>query len=287
MAQFAARSDVRDRVVFLADYDIALMERLACGVDVWINTPRRPWEACGTSGMKLLVNGGVNLSVLDGWWAEAFSPEVGWAIGDGHEHDGAWWDALEAGELYDLLERQIIPEFYARDPDGIARPWLRRIRASLSQLTPRFSSYRMLREYVDNAYAPAAAAYRRRSADNGAVAAALASWRAALDAHWGDIRFGEVHVERRDESWAFQVGVSLGGLDPHAVRVELYADPDGDGAEPALMAPADVAIADGAVHLYRASVPASRPASHYTPRVVPWRQEAGVPLEDARILWYR
>ena len=117
--QFIRRPEVRPHVIFLSDYDMLLTERLVQGVDVWINTPRRPWEASGTSGMKVLVNGGINLSELDGWWAEAYTPEVGWALGDGQEHgDDPAWDAAEAKALYDLLEREVIPEFYNRDDTG-------------------------------------------------------------------------------------------------------------------------------------------------------------------------
>src|SRR5436309_1102906 len=121
---FSRQPKLRDHVVFLADYDMLLAERLVEGVDVWINTPRRPWEASGTSGMKVLVNGGLNLSELDGWWAEAYTPEVGWALGDGLEHgDDPAWDAVEADALYDLLEREVIPEFYTRDQRGIPTAW--------------------------------------------------------------------------------------------------------------------------------------------------------------------
>jgi starch phosphorylase len=117
--QFIRQTEARAHVIFLSDYDMHLTEHLVQGVDVWINTPRRPWEACGTSGMKVLVNGGINLSELDGWWAEAYVPEVGWALGDGQEHgDDPAWDAAEAEKLYDLLEREVIPEFYTRDEAG-------------------------------------------------------------------------------------------------------------------------------------------------------------------------
>ena len=115
-----------------------LTEHLVQGVDVWINTPRRPWEASGTSGMKVLVNGGINLSELDGWWAEAYTPEVGWALGDGQEHgDDPAWDAAEAEALYDLLEREVIPEFYTRDANGIPTAWVARMRESMARLTPQ------------------------------------------------------------------------------------------------------------------------------------------------------
>src|SRR5574338_1571 len=130
---FAARPEVRRRVLFLEDYDHALAEWLVAGGDLWVNTPRRPWEACGTSGMKVLVNGGLNLSQLDGWWAEAYCPEVGWALGDGHPGDDPEWDAVEAKQLYDLLEQEIVPEFYARDARGIPTGWVARIRESMAR----------------------------------------------------------------------------------------------------------------------------------------------------------
>jgi len=128
-----------------------LTEHLVQGVDLWINTPRRPWEASGTSGMKVLVNGGINLSELDGWWAEAYTPEVGWALGDGQEHgDDPAWDAVEADALYDLLEWEVIPEFYTRDKSGIPTAWVKRMRESMAQLTPQFSANRTVREYTSN-----------------------------------------------------------------------------------------------------------------------------------------
>ncbi len=137
--EFARRFRVRLRVVFLSDYDVLMAEHLVQGVDVLVNTPRRPWEASGTSGMKVLVNGGLNLSELDGWWAEAYSPEVGWAIGDGREHgDYPSWDAAEAESLYAVLEKEVIPEFYARDEHGIPRGWVARMRESMARLIPPF-----------------------------------------------------------------------------------------------------------------------------------------------------
>ena len=133
--KFIRRPEARGHVVFLSDYDMLLTERLVQGVDVWINTPRRPWEASGTSGMKVLVNGGLNLSELDGWWMEAYTPEVGWAIGDGKEHgDDPAWDALEAEALYELLEHEVIPEFYARGANGIPAAWVARMRESMARV---------------------------------------------------------------------------------------------------------------------------------------------------------
>ena len=126
-------------MIFLSNHDMHLTERLVQGVDVWINTPRRPWDACGTSGMKVLVNGGINLPELDGWWAEAYRPEVGWALGDGQEHgDDPAWDAAEVVSVFEQLEREVIPEFYTRDKSGIFKAWLNRMRESIARLTPRF-----------------------------------------------------------------------------------------------------------------------------------------------------
>ena len=212
-------------MIFLSDYDMLLTEQLVQGVDVWLNTPRRPWEACGTSGMKVLVNGGINLSELDGWWAEAYTPEVGWALGDGQEHgDDPAWDAAEAEALYDLLEREVIPEFYTRDEQGIPSAWVARMRESMARLTPRFSTNRAVREYTEQHYLPAASAYRQRAADKGAIGVQMVNWRHALDQKWTALRFGEVKIETDSEQHVFEVQVYLDDLDPEAVRVELYAD---------------------------------------------------------------
>ena len=184
-------------VIFLSDYDMQLTEHLVQGVDVWINTPRRPWEACGTSGMKVLVNGGINLSELDGWWAEAYTPEVGWALGDGQEHgDDPAWDAVEAEALYDLLEREVVPEFYTRDESGIPTAWVARMRESMARLTPRFSANRTVREYTEQHYLPAAAAYRERAADKGAMGKQNGQLANMLwNRNGSKLRFGDVKVQ--------------------------------------------------------------------------------------------
>ena len=185
--EFSHRPEVRSRVVFLSDYDLLMAEQLVQGVDVWVNTPRRPWEASGTSGMKVLVNGGLNLSELDGWWAEAYSPEVGWAIGDRREHgDDPAWDASEAETLYGLLEREIIPEFYSRDDRGIPRGWVARMRESMARLTPLFSTNRVVRQYTEQHYLSAASAFTERAANQGSLGADLLSWQAQLAKHWSD-----------------------------------------------------------------------------------------------------
>ncbi len=287
--EFIERRAIHSHVVFLVDYDMMLTEHLVHGVDVWINTPRRPFEACGTSGMKVLVNGGLNLSELDGWWAEAYSPEVGWAIGDGNEHgEDPGWDAVEAEALYDVIEREVVPEFYARNARGIPEAWAARVRESMARLTPFYSANRAVREYTEAHYLPAAAAYRERIARGGALGAELLEWRKALEIHWGHVRFGVVTVETTDGEHRFEAQVYLGELDPAAVRVELYADPR-DGAQPfrQLMTQGQALVGAVNGYLYSARVPATRPASDYTPRVVPFKPGARVPLEAPYILWQR
>src|SRR5262249_43894156 len=156
------RIEFRDRVVFLEDYDISIAQHMVAGVDVWLNTPMRRTEACGTSGMKVLVNGGLNLSTVDGWWSEAYEAGVGWALGE-RGLDTADDTAQEASQLYDLLEQEVIPLFYRRDAEGLPREWIAMVRNSMSRLTARFSSNRMAREYLERLYLPAAQAFARRS----------------------------------------------------------------------------------------------------------------------------
>ena len=286
---FIRQPEARRHVVFLSDYDMLLTAQLVQGVDVWINTPRRPWEACGTSGMKVLVNGGLNLSELDGWWAEAYTPEVGWALGDGREHgDDPAWDAAEAEALYDLLEREVIPEFYARDAQGIPTAWVARMRNSMASLTPRFSANRAVAEYTEQHYLPAAAAYRARAADKGVMGKNIANWERALREKWATLRFGEVKVQSNAVQHIFEAEVFLNGLDPNAVRVELYADGK-DGSSPIrqeMTRVRQVAGADSG-HAYVAQVPATRPVTEYTARLIPHYDGVAIPLEDVQILWQR
>lgn len=285
---FIRRTPARTQVVFLADYDMRMTQHLVQGVDVWLNTPRRPWEACGTSGMKVLVNGGLNLSELDGWWAEAYTPEVGWALGDGREHgDDPAWDAAEAEQLYSLLEKQVIPDFYERNESGVPVAWVRRIRASLTQLTQAFSANRCVREYNEKHYVPLAAAYQRRSADGHHAAESLLHWRRKVADHWPRLRFGSVRVETEGNEHHFQVQVYLNELGPDAVQVELYAQALDEG-EPVrhIMTRGDALVGESAWR-YTATISSDRPATDFTPRVVPFHPEAFVPLESAQILWYR
>jgi starch phosphorylase len=284
---FIRRPEVRPHAIFLSDYDMQLTERLVQGVDVWLNTPRRPWEACGTSGMKVLVNGGLNLSELDGWWAEAYAPDLGWALGDGQEHgDDPAWDAAEAEMLYESLERKVIPDFYNRDGQGIPTAWVARMRESMARLTPLFSADRAVREYTGQHYLPAATALRSRVANKGASGRQIVDWQHNLDQKWAALRFGEVRVETKDQQHVFAVQVYLNDLDPKAVQVELYAD-GLTGGSPVRQEMKNLRPLTGASggYIYSASVSAARPPGDYTARVIPHCDGVAVPLEAGHILW--
>ena len=286
---FIKRLEVKGRVVFLNDYDMMLAQELVQGIDVWINTPRRPWEACGTSGMKVLVNGGLNLSELDGWWAEAYSPEVGWAIGDGQEHgENPAWDAREAQALYNLLEGEVIPEFYQRDESSMPVRWLERIRESMARLTPEFSATRAIREYTEGHYLPAASRYRDRAADDGALGSILLQWKQDLKRHWSTVHFVRVRINTYDGQHFFQADIAPGSLTPDHLRVELYADSArGESACFEAMNPSGPGPDTPGSYAYSAHVSATRPASDYTARIIPQHPNALVPLEAGQIVWQR
>ncbi|MDP4270267.1 MAG: alpha-glucan family phosphorylase [Bacteroidota bacterium] len=286
---FIRQSCVHPPVIFLSDYDMHVSEHLVQGVDVWINTPRRPWEACGTSGMKVLVNGGINLSELDGWWAEAYSPEVGWALGDGKEHgDDPAWDAIEAEQLYNLLEQEIIPEFYNRNDKGIPTTWIARMRESMARLTPRFSADRAVREYTEQHYLPAAKAYLERAADNGEIGKQITDLLHTLDQRWDSIRFGEMKIETIDNQHLFDIQIYFNELDPDTVQIELFAN-GLNGEAPIVQKMTRGAMLEGIskVYHYYTSVTAARPTLDYTIRAIPCLRDVSVPLEIPLIKWQR
>ena len=283
--QFIQQHNLHRHVLFLSDYDMMLAENLVQGVDVWLNTPRRPWEASGTSGMKVLVNGGLNLSVLDGWWAEAYTPEVGWALGDGQEHgDDPAWDAHEAAALYEILEQQVVPEFYARNKKGVSEIWVERMRKSMATLTPRFSTNRTVREYTEDYYLPAAIHYKKRAARKGALGKRIVGTLSELKNKWEAIQFGKVEIESEHQKHHFKVAIRLKGIDPKHIQVELFAEGiNGEGPEKIKMK-FDWMGEDGA-HNFYAEVNTSRTTDHYTVRIVPSYEGVSVPLENSLILW--
>ncbi len=286
--QFIQRPEAAPHVIFVGDYDMRVTGQLVQGVDLWLNTPRRPWEACGTSGMKVLVNGGLNFSILDGWWAEAYELGEGWALGDGREHgDDPGWDAADAVALYDRLEQEIIPEFYARNDQGIPTAWVERMRKSMARLTPRFSAHRAVRDYTER-YLLAAAAHKSRTAGRGAVATQIVHWKSVLDEKWARIHFGSVTAETRGAEHFVDVEVGLDDLAPTSVSVELYAD-GSRGHRPVRqeMKRGRNWVDRPGGYVFSAAVSAARPIADYTARVIPHHDALAIPLEEARILWQR
>ncbi|MCG6969991.1 MAG: alpha-glucan family phosphorylase [Gammaproteobacteria bacterium] len=287
-AKFASRPEVRAHVVFLEDYDIALAQEMVQGVDVWINTPRRPWEACGTSGMKVLVNGGLNLSSLDGWWVEAYSPEVGWALGDNSNHGSIRWDASDAEQLYGLLEREIVPMFYDRNACGLPRNWIAKMRNSMAKLAPQFSGNRMVREYVERIYLPAANVFQLRSQKGGALAKQLWQWQRHLGLHWQGIHYGELQVMDQNNHYDFELQVYLGDIPRDHVQVQVFAKSMNDeSAYCKTMQCGDPIPGTTNGYVYSVNVPADRPPQDYTPRIIPYFDGVQVPTEMGLIHWQR
>lgn len=287
--RFIQEFQLQHHLVFISDYDIRVAEELVQGADVWINTPRRPWEASGTSGMKVLANGGLNLSELDGWWAEAWSPEVGWAIGDRYEHgDDLAWDLTEADALYRILEEEVIPLFYQRDVHGVPRKWVAKMRTSMAELTPRFSTNRMLREYTERFYVGLAEAYKRREAEGGKLAKELEAWKKTIRCHWSKLHFGDLTVYSDESGHHFLVAVYLDDMPLDAVRVELFAE-SLDAAAPEVYEMSRDEPLSGAVngYLYSCTVVSNRIAGDFTPRIIPSHPNAIVPIEAKEILWQR
>ena len=282
--EFIQQYNLYNHVVFLSDYDMLLTEHLVQGADVWVNTPRRPWEACGTSGMKVLVNGGINLSELDGWWAEAYTPEVGWAVGDEQEHgEDPEWDAAEAESLYNILETQIVPEFYGRDNSGIPERWIQRMRKSMATLTPQFSANRTVREYTENYYLPAAANYLKRAAGKGAVGKEIADEQHELENKWNEIKIADVKSTSVENGYSFTASIFLNGIDKDKILVELYAAAkDGMNTEHIKM---NEQQSNGNEQLFFAKITTKRTATDYTVRVIPNYESISVPLENNLILW--
>ncbi len=278
----------RRHVVFLEDYDIAIAKELVQGADVWINTPRRPWEACGTSGMKVLVNGGLNCSILDGWWAEAHEDRLGWSIGDAAGGEAGEVDERDAASLFETLETRVVPEFYNRDADGLPRDWLERIRCSMSVLTPAFSSSRMMLDYIEQAYLPLTAALRSRLADNCSLAKALNHWSKCLRRGWSSLHIGQPTILRSDGRFRYSVPVFLGEVHPDFVRVELFAD-EIDGLPAEVIALYQEQAIPGSAHgyVFAAEVAGTRGAEEYTLRVVPHHDAAQIPAELPLNAWQR
>ncbi|NHF62467.1 alpha-glucan family phosphorylase [Microcella pacifica] len=289
LVQFAAEHDVRERIVFLPNYDIGMARLLYPGTDIWLNNPLRPFEACGTSGMKAALNGSLNLSILDGWWNEYYDGENGWAIPSADAAgDGAERDALEAEAMYDLIEHQIAPRFYDRDDEGLPRRWLRNIRHTLATLSPELSADRMVSEYVERLYVPAARARRAISGESYGPARDLAQWKARVTAEWPNVAVahvesGGVQSPQVGDELTVRAHVELAGLSADDVLVDVVFGRARDGDELADVHHMPLTLEAhelGQSATFTGTVPLARSGSFgYTVRVTPCHELLAHPAE--------
>lgn len=279
--KFSREAGFENRVVFVEDYDTYIARRLVQGVDLWLNNPLRPLEASGTSGMKLPPNGGLNLSVLDGWWCESYNGNNGWAIGAEIRGGSVEFQSdVDSGSLYQLLENQIIPLYYAK-PDGkLPLAWLQLMRESIRSVTPVFNTHRMVKEYTERLYIPAAKAHVEFAREDGSAAAGLSKWKAQMRKDWPQVRISDVQIGNPDrqniavgDSVQVSAKVHLGAVDPKHVRVEAYHGETENGGirNPAVTVLDQSNPSDGQGHyLYQGAVPASESGTYgFSVRVVP------------------
>jgi starch phosphorylase len=294
--QFARRPEFRRRLVFLEDYDMNVARYLIQGVDVWLNNPRRPLEASGTSGMKVCANGGLNLSVLDGWWVEGYAGDNGWAIGAGEEYtDLTYQDDVESRAVYDLLEQEIVPLFYTRSSDGLPRGWLRMMKRSISTLAPVFSTSRMVAEYTSRCYLPSAARFTRLTANNLEAARSLAAWRRALVRGWPQVRVHSVEADGADPmhvggALQVQAKVNLGPLSPDDVQVQLFhgrVDNMGEIPKPSTVPMGtNGRPPEGTTWVFQGAIPCRFSGQHgYTVRILPRHADLANPFEPGLVCW--
>ncbi len=295
IVHLSQREDLHDRVVFLEDYDICAARFLVQGCDVWLNTPMRPLEASGTSGMKAVANGALHLSVLDGWWAEAYSIDGGWAIGQGEEYeDQAGQDQVESDALYRILEQEVVPLFYDRDGCDFPMNWVARMKSAMRTLCPHFNTHRMVSEYTERFYLAAHRRWGRLGADGGAPVRELAAWKTRVQDAWEQVKIARVEADdvpslRVGEELEVRAWLALGPLSPDEVAVELYhglVDTSGEivGGEASPMTSS--AAQENGTHLFSGRLPCEASGRRgYTVRVMPFHRELGAPCESRLIAW--
>jgi len=234
IVHFGRDESIRSHIIFLENYDINVARYLVQGVDLWLNTPRRPLEASGTSGMKVIPNGGLNLSVLDGWWCEGYDTDTGWAIGAGESYDDPnYQDEVESKALYDVLENEIVPLFYDTGTDGLPRHWIAKMKKSIMKLSPIFNTNRMVKEYTDTFYMKAYKNWKNLSADSFARTKELVKWKRFVNDHWHEVQIINAGVQKKEVEVGFalkiEAEIKLGSLKPEDVTVQIYNGPlDGD-----------------------------------------------------------
>ncbi|MFZ4506725.1 MAG: alpha-glucan family phosphorylase, partial [Fimbriimonas sp.] len=294
LVKFINEGGGRARMVFLEDYDMQVARQLVQGVDLWLNNPRRPHEASGTSGMKVVPNGGLNCSILDGWWDEGYAPGVGWAIGDRSEQgDEGHQDWLDSRSLYDLLEHEITPVFYHRVERGIPQGWLNMVRRSIMQHAPYFSTSRMVSDYARKYYVPAARAYQSLTADHCLRARQALDWRSRVRENWGRVGFVSLTdtagtQNRVGGKFVLTAKVHLGNLAPSEVKVEALVGRIGSNRELVETRPIElqsVGLTDG-VHTFEATIACDLPGHlGYVARISPSHPDVHVPSELGLVSW--
>jgi len=294
---FAHREEIRQRVVFIEDYDMHVARYMVQGTDVWLNNPLRPKEASGTSGMKAAANGVLNLSILDGWWDEAFQPDIGWAIG-GHEvyANREEQDRVEASALYDLLEKEVVPLFYDRGADNVPAGWIQMMQNCLATLGPLFSSHRMVYDYSENYYSPIAARCQLEEEAEAKQAQAMAAWRRGVRDAWGGVRILSVHADgapeqRVGDKIAVTVEVDLAGLEASNVATQLYygsVDPHGEIREGTLLRLSPVDDQANGRAQFNGAIPCRTSGKiGFAARVVPFHIELGEDIAGGLIRWWQ
>lgn len=289
MVKFADDPELRHRIAFLPGYDIGMARYLYWGCDVWLNNPLRPLEACGTSGMKAALNGGLNLSIRDGWWDEWFDGQNGWAIptADGVA-DPERRDDIEARAIYDLLGSQVIPRFYETDRDGVPTRWVEMVRHTLRETGPKVLATRMVRDYVQQLYVPAAGSSRAMAEGGYGPARTEAGWRARLLDHWSTVRVAHVEATGAGDTpeigstLALRAEVELPGLTPSDVQVQAAYGrvDDADGLHEVTTRPMTHEHTEGSRHWFSATVPLERTGAFgYTVRVLPHSEHLADPAE--------
>jgi starch phosphorylase len=295
IVHFAEYHDVESRIVFLENYDMTMSHYLTAGADVWLNTPRRPLEASGTSGMKASMNGVLNCSILDGWWDEAYNPEVGWAIGRGEEYeDTNLQDEVESKALYDLLEREIIPLFYQRGRDGLPREWIKMMKTCMKEIGQSMSSHRMLLDYSNKFYFPALKNYRHLVKDDYAEGKSLAAYMTKLQQAWEGLKIVKVEsnskpVMQRGDSLTVTATIDLGPLQPSEVLVELYhgtVSNKGDEIADACRAEMKDIAHEGGVYQYQVRIECVETGQQgHTVRILPKHEALVHPYRTGLIKW--
>jgi starch phosphorylase len=291
----ARRAEFRRRVVFLEDYDMNVARYLVQGVDLWLNNPRRPLEASGTSGMKVCGNGGLNFSVLDGWWDEGYAPDRGWAIGAGEEYtDLNYQDDVESRAIYDLLEQEIVPLFYTLSSDGLPRGWLKMMKRSIGTICPVFNTNRMVQEYIEKCYWPSAQRADALSAENLKGAQRLAEWRKGLIRGWPQLRVESVEANLSDTLYVgsdlqVKARVNLGGLSPEDVQVQLFhgvVDNVGEIPAPQTLTMSTNGSNENRTWIYSGTLRCRASGQQgYAVRVLPKHPDLANPFEPGLVCW--